>query len=1223
MDGALPFEHVNPLSGNLVVTATDLVLPGNAGFDLAITRVYNSAIYPGYATGDLTLEEDSWAGIGWRLHFGRVLNPNDTGSGETVIELGDGSRHPLYTTSAFPEGWITRGLGRYDRATHTLRLPNGLVYEFGRSVTLNATLGTVRYVTEIRDPFGNTLTFTYFGSGGPKDGVQRIEQNLGGSQIREVTFTYDATLKSLATMTFAGRTWTYEQDAAGPSGYAVLRKVRPPGNQGLPWQYDYSTSAPGHELTKVTTPLGGTVTYAYGDAQHRTGSITTLTRVVTSRVLGGRDIVPGTWTFAYDQGSNKDETHVTSPCNKTRYRFLGHGLTGDFWPWLAGSLAERVLESAGIELERQTFTYKKSEAVSPDYLPGNEGLTSSNGVYNALPETRALTRGGWTWTTYYYYRSGDGTFNDYGQPSEIKEAFGIYTYRRRERNYAHAFTPYVRGRMTYERLTIRTSYAEFSGTIETFRSYDANGFLTADGLLGNTGVGLTFEPNAVGNVGAVEDGLGNRTTYEYAWGRVSKMITPHVTANISVNPDGTIASTTVGSLATTYGYDAAGRRTLENPPNVNPIGFEYDNTVGRTFRVWRNGLAMRTDVDGFGRVYFTQDPAGVKTRAAYNACGRQTFASAPYTAGEGQVGVTTTYDGLGRVVTQTHTDGSVTQLAYTGTTITVIDPEERATTYAYIDFAGPTGERLASVTDAAGQVTTYRYDALDQLTEVQVPGTPPRTWAYDGRRLARETHPESGTTTYEYDDAGNRTKRTDQLQQETIYHYDASNRLWKIDPPGTDEDVTFVPDPTYGWVTSQATSDVTTTFGYEASTGRVASRTDTVAGKQFVSHYGYDANDLLRTLTYPSGRVITYEYDTVNRLSAVKNNGVIFADLFTYGDTGALASYRTGVVTHTVALDPRQRVQRLTALNGGAEGLDLTYTYDRASQVKQILDPRLGASQYFGYDALGRLNTATGPWGTTTWSYNAAGDRRTEQHGSSVTSYAYDASTRRLSGLSGAVQDAFTYDNVGRLTSDARGTYSYTATGLLSQAVTPTTTASYGYDSGGLRLTRTVNGLTTYTTRSAAGQPLSEYQDGCGSLVWTRDSVYAAGRLLGAVKANLAPPTISFMAGAGTINEHAGLWSGSVQLTTANGNPTACPVTVSYEAVAGVATAGSDFHATGGTLTFPAGTVSGTTLPIEVPITNDNVFEGDETFTVTLSTAVGGALGTHAEASVTIDDDDP
>jgi hypothetical protein len=129
--------------------------------------------------------------------------------------------------------------------------------------------------------------------------------------------------------------------------------------------------------------------------------------------------------------------------------------------------------------------------------------------------------------------------------------------------------------------------------------------------------------------------------------------------------------------------------------------------------------------------------------------------------------------------------------------------------------------------------------------------------------------------------------------------------------------------------------------------------------------------------------------------------------------------------------------------------------------------------------------------------------------------------------------------------------------------------------------------------------------------------------LLGAVKANLAPPTISFMAGAATINEHAGLWSGSVQLTTATGNPTACPVTVSYEAVAGVATAGSDFHATGGTLTFPAGTVSGTTLPIEVPITNDNVFEGDETFTVTLSTAVGGALGTHAEASVTIDDDDP
>src|SRR5262249_27906324 len=72
---AFPNEQVDPASGTLMVVATDLVLPGNAGFNLAITRVYNSSIFPDYNQGASTaIEEDSWAGIGWKLHFGRILH---------------------------------------------------------------------------------------------------------------------------------------------------------------------------------------------------------------------------------------------------------------------------------------------------------------------------------------------------------------------------------------------------------------------------------------------------------------------------------------------------------------------------------------------------------------------------------------------------------------------------------------------------------------------------------------------------------------------------------------------------------------------------------------------------------------------------------------------------------------------------------------------------------------------------------------------------------------------------------------------------------------------------------------------------------------------------------------------------------------------------------------------------------------------------------------------
>jgi hypothetical protein len=38
----LPFEHIDTLTGGLVLTFTDLMLPGNAGRELRIQRAYNS-----------------------------------------------------------------------------------------------------------------------------------------------------------------------------------------------------------------------------------------------------------------------------------------------------------------------------------------------------------------------------------------------------------------------------------------------------------------------------------------------------------------------------------------------------------------------------------------------------------------------------------------------------------------------------------------------------------------------------------------------------------------------------------------------------------------------------------------------------------------------------------------------------------------------------------------------------------------------------------------------------------------------------------------------------------------------------------------------------------------------------------------------------------------------------------------------------------------------------
>lgn len=497
-----------------------------------------------YTSGSSTaLEEDSWAGIGWRLHFGRVLKPNSLTPGETQIEMGDGSRHALHTTTAYPEGWMTANFWVYDRGTHTLKLPNGHVYVFGREVYLNARLGLVRYVTEIRDLFNNRLTFAYFDDPGPRDGVREIRQGLGASQERLVTFTYDATLKSLETMQYLDRTWTYTHEATGPPGHSVLKGVQPP--TGRPWLYHYTSGLPG-ELTITITPTGGRGDYAYVDKDRRAGAVSTTARVVAERRVRddvGHILTPGTWTFTYGAGDNQDTTVVASPCGTTTYRFLGTGLAGDFSAWSAGALAEQTIAESGVVLERQAFTWQRSEPISPDPVPGSQGNWSDPNVARPLLRVHTTTRGSQSWTTTMDYHPA--AFNDYGQPFRITET-GELT-RITERAFEDRFYPHITPRIRSEEVRVGTQTVTITWTYDLY-----TGFMKA-----RTGPGApaSFDPTVHGNVGISTDALGHRTTYTYAWGAVASVTTPHTTTTFGINPDGTIEHVQTGSLVTRYTYD--------------------------------------------------------------------------------------------------------------------------------------------------------------------------------------------------------------------------------------------------------------------------------------------------------------------------------------------------------------------------------------------------------------------------------------------------------------------------------------------------------------------------------------------------------------------------------------------------------------------------------------------------------------------------------------------
>jgi hypothetical protein len=111
-------------------------------------------------------------------------------------------------------------------------------------------------------------------------------------------------------------------------------------------------------------------------------------------------------------------------------------------------------------------------------------------------------------------------------------------------------------------------------------------------------------------------------------------------------------------------------------------------------------------------------------------------------------------------------------------------------------------------------------------------------------------------------------------------------------------------------------------------------------------------------------------------------------------------------------------------------------------------------------------------------------------------------------------------------------------------------------------------------------------------------------------------PTPSLAINDVTVNEAAGTATFTVTLSAASGQT----VTVNYGTANNSATAGSDYSATSGTLTFAPGV---TTQTITVAITNDTLTEASETFFVNLSGATNATIADAQGQATIIDNDAP
>jgi len=113
-----------------------------------------------------------------------------------------------------------------------------------------------------------------------------------------------------------------------------------------------------------------------------------------------------------------------------------------------------------------------------------------------------------------------------------------------------------------------------------------------------------------------------------------------------------------------------------------------------------------------------------------------------------------------------------------------------------------------------------------------------------------------------------------------------------------------------------------------------------------------------------------------------------------------------------------------------------------------------------------------------------------------------------------------------------------------------------------------------------------------------------------------APPAIRLASPVGNTEEDSGIKSAvfAVSLSSASLQM----ITVDYETTNGTATAGSDYTAVSGTLSFSPGQ---TNTEIIVPVIGDTLDEFDETFLVNLSRAVNASISVGQSLATIVDDD--
>lgn len=592
-----------------------------------------------------------------------------------------------------------------------------------------------------------------------------------------------------------------------------------------------------------------------------------------------------------------------------------------------------------------------------------------------------------------------------------------------------------------------------------------------------------------------------------AVGRVSKVFKP---SRIAAYPDG------LPSLQ--YDYEIVATANSAGVPSlVSTVPPKITTTT------LLDGSGKKTSTyeyfDGLGRTRETQAPAPTGTgrtvvSTRYDTSGNVTGTSAPFynsgTAGgtgdmvlptvaalpsytdllidfagrptESRILVNGTAQSQGRTVTNYHGDYTTTVPAVGERTNTYFDVFGQIT--RIVEFGPSTystyyehnrSGKLAKITDAKGNVSTYAYNWLGERTGGKDPDSDPNG---------------VGLTTY--DANGNIETSKDGNGTVLTYTYDALNR-----PLTVANGSTVLTRNSYDTATGGIGLPATSTSysgGYAYTTavtaydvdGNVTGTRATIptdgSGLQgtYTTAYAYNIAGQQTGVTYPAvgdlpQETVTTTYDTLGNLERVTSDlgNAVYIDATGFDKVGRLAdrTYGTTATTGTTARRSYtyddtngtgwlSNITTTTSTKGTVQ--NDTYVRDNAGQTTDLTDRLTGQHQCYTYDELNRLTRSWTSAATTGCAGPFAPDLATGQDPYQL-DYTYDGigNLQKVTSTTATGSSVRDYVYPGYSADQSAYTAGAPRPHAVSSVKTPTGTDSYTYDDAGQLRTRTVGAATT------------------------------------------------------------------------------------------------------------------------------------------------------------------